>query len=191
MIGSMWCTDVRTHQSMYPLGYSIETHQDVRVDVRPNIGLRIYTEKDALDGETVELVISKHTTGSEPQFYCNGVEVCAVRKDAKNQGIAKNELVDHTQFVVPKAALPFHSKLPSAAAAAAANTPFEATASVAEQREKEPQEEETNDKALYHRRNSHVVVFSDELSFTAHQFAFILLLMGICYYFGKFSCQCS
>ncbi|KAF1797052.1 hypothetical protein FB192DRAFT_1291652, partial [Mucor lusitanicus] len=28
MIGSMWCTDVRTHQSMYPLGYSIETHQD-------------------------------------------------------------------------------------------------------------------------------------------------------------------
>lgn len=146
MIGSMWCTDVRTHQSMYPLGYSIETHQDVRVDVRPNIGLRIYTEKDALDGETVELVISKHTTGSEPQFYCNGVEVCAVRKDAKNQGIAKNELVDHTQFVVPKAALPFHSKLPSAAAAAAANTPFEATASVAEQREKEPQEEETNDK---------------------------------------------
>ncbi|KAL9555878.1 hypothetical protein MBANPS3_002160 [Mucor bainieri] len=99
MIGSMWCTDVRTHQSMYPLGYSIETHPDVRVDVRPNIGLRIYTEKDELDGETVELVITKHTAGSEPQFYCNGIEVCAVTKEAKNQGAVKNELADHTRII--------------------------------------------------------------------------------------------
>ncbi|KAK4514300.1 uncharacterized protein ATC70_001892 [Mucor velutinosus] len=139
MIGSMWCTDVRTHQSMYPLGYTIETHQDVRVDVRPNIGLRIYTEKDELDGQTVELVISKHTTGSKPQFYCNGIEVCAVVKDAKNQGIAKSELVDHTRFV-PEAA-PSH-KLPSAAAAA---TTVEAT-SVAKQQQEPQEEEETNDK---------------------------------------------
>ncbi|GAN03304.1 hypothetical protein MAM1_0038c02757 [Mucor ambiguus] len=144
MIGSMWCTDVRTHQSMYPLGYSIETHQDVRVDVRPNIGLRIYTEKDELDGETVELVISKHTTGSEPQFYCNGIEVCAVVKGAKNQGVAKNELADHTPSV--SEATPSR-KLSSTAATAA--TTFRA-ASVAKQREElqeeEKQVEGTNDK---------------------------------------------
>ncbi|KAL7313001.1 hypothetical protein PS15m_008703 [Mucor circinelloides] len=128
MIGSMWCTDVRTHQSMYPLGYSIETNEDVRVDVRPNIGLRIYTEKDELDGQTVELVISKHTTGSEPQFYCNGIEVCAVIKDAKNQDIAKNDLADHTL-----AAEAPTQKLPATAA-------YEATAVVKETTE------ETNDK---------------------------------------------
>lgn len=125
MIGSMWCTDVRTHQSMYPLGYSIETHRDVRVDVRPNIGLRIYTEKDALDGQTVELVISKHTSGSEPQFYCNGIEVCAAVKDAKNQDIAKRELTD----------------LPEAAAARQPPA-----ASMVEQPQEEEEEQGTNDK---------------------------------------------
>ncbi|KAI8647234.1 hypothetical protein BD408DRAFT_169369 [Parasitella parasitica] len=172
MISSMWCTDVRAHQSMYPLGYSVETNLDVRVDVRPNVGVRIYTEKEELDGQTVQLVILKHTTGSKPQFFCNGIEVCA-EKNAKPQYVTKNELADHTSCAVVVDAAP-------------------ETSSALEQDETE----ETNDKQkygqnLYCRRNSHVIAFSEELSFTAHQFAFISLLMGICYYFGKFSCHCS
>lgn len=129
IIGSMWCTDVRTHQSMYPLGYSIETNEDIRVDVRPNVGLRIFTEKDELDGQTVQLVISKHTSGSKPRFYCNGIEVCA-ENETKNQDVAKNELVDH----------------PSTIDVSASETPSSKLLIVKEEKEKEMQEEETNDK---------------------------------------------
>ena len=133
IIGSMWCTDVRTHQSMYPLGYSIETNEDIRVDVRPNVGLRIFTEKDELDGQTVQLVISKHTSGSKPQFYCNGIEVCA-ENETKNQDVTKNELVDHSSTID----------------VSALKTPLSKSLVVKEEKEmngiKKIKEEETNDK---------------------------------------------
>lgn len=41
------------------------------------------------------------------------------------------------------------------------------------------------------RRDSHVIVINEDLAFTAQQFAFVILLMAVCYYFGKFSCKCS
>lgn len=79
MIGTMWCTDLRTHLSMYPFGYTIETSPQsvVRVEMRPDgMGLRIYTEKSEMDGKTVELKIRQNRDcppGGKPQFSWNGV----------------------------------------------------------------------------------------------------------------------
>ncbi|KAL9555871.1 hypothetical protein MBANPS3_002153 [Mucor bainieri] len=117
--------------------------------VRPNIGPRVDTEKEELDDS------SKHIAGSEPQFYCNGIEVCA------------------------RLLFPSHT--------------LSSTAATSEpKRQEDPHQEregqeDTNDKAFYHCRNSHVVVFSDKLSFATHQFALVLwMMMGILLYFGKF-----
>ncbi|CEP08703.1 hypothetical protein [Parasitella parasitica] len=154
IINSMWCTDIRAHHSMYPLGYTVETNQNVRVDIRPNVGLRIYTENDNLDGQMVQLVISKHTTGNKPQFFCNGMEVCAEQKVAQQpQDIAKKALMDHTE---------------TSSAMVVVDQQGDNDDDDAEEDTAEREEDETNDKTLYRRRNSHVIVLSQELSFTAH-----------------------
>lgn len=41
------------------------------------------------------------------------------------------------------------------------------------------------------RRHSAVIVITDDLTFSMQQFCFVILLMLICYYLGKFSVQCD
>lgn len=78
VLESMWCTDLRTHPSMYPFGYTIETQPTtgVRVEMRPDaMGLRIYTEKADLDGKTVTVLIRQNRDcqpGGKPLFNWNG-----------------------------------------------------------------------------------------------------------------------
>ncbi|RCH78883.1 hypothetical protein CU098_002899, partial [Rhizopus stolonifer] len=77
MIGSMWCTDIRTHTSMYPMGYRITTtpHEGIRVDMRPDgMGFRIYTEREDMDGQTIQLQINPcTTTNQKPVFAWNDI----------------------------------------------------------------------------------------------------------------------
>lgn len=75
LLQSMWCTDIRTHTSMYPYGYHIKTNSvGVRVEIRPDkMGIRIYTETEDMDGKTihVEIVQNLSSDGKPPQFHWN------------------------------------------------------------------------------------------------------------------------
>ncbi|KAI8081384.1 uncharacterized protein BX664DRAFT_302065 [Halteromyces radiatus] len=56
-----WCTDIRTHSSVYGKSITVSTQpqQDVKVVLQPdNAGVRIYTEKDTLDGTIIEVIIT-------------------------------------------------------------------------------------------------------------------------------------
>lgn len=81
VLESMWCTDLRTHPSMYPFGYTIETQPiiGVRVEMRPDaMGLRIYTEKAEMDGKTVTILIRQNRDcqpGGKPLFNWNGTVI--------------------------------------------------------------------------------------------------------------------
>ncbi|KAG2236798.1 hypothetical protein INT48_006982, partial [Thamnidium elegans] len=127
VLQSMWCTDLRTHPSMYPFGYSIETQpvQGIRVEMRPDtMGLRIYTEKNELDGKTVQVFIRQNLDckpGAKPTFYWNNLLL--------NEQDVEDERIE-----------------------ARADESITVT--------KETGKEE--------RRNSHVVILNDELSFTGH-----------------------
>ncbi|GAA5800734.1 hypothetical protein HPULCUR_006170 [Helicostylum pulchrum] len=91
MLQSMWCTDLRTHPSMYPCGYSVETTPvvGIRVEMRQDtMGLRIYTEKNELDAETVKVVIRQNLepkAGKRPTFYWNSVELKHVIEEEKEE----------------------------------------------------------------------------------------------------------
>lgn len=57
---SLWCTDIRIHQTVYPLGCHVQTSytEGIRVDVRQDgTGMRIFTEREELDGEAIKLMI--------------------------------------------------------------------------------------------------------------------------------------
>ncbi|CAO3616426.1 unnamed protein product [Mucor hiemalis] len=91
VIQTMWCTDLRTHLSMYPFGYTVETQPEfgIRVEMRPDgMGFRIYTEKEDMDGQTIGVLIRQNrdcSPGGKPLFSWNGTplidsegdEVCA------------------------------------------------------------------------------------------------------------------
>ncbi|KAI8375385.1 hypothetical protein EDC96DRAFT_497045 [Choanephora cucurbitarum] len=76
MIESIWCTDIRTHPSMYSLGYHIKTpsSKGIRIDLRSDkMGFRIYTETEDMEGQTIQLQI-KPTSGTahkKPLFIWN------------------------------------------------------------------------------------------------------------------------
>lgn len=78
VIQSMWCTDLRTHLSMYPFGYSVETQPEfgIRVEMRPDgMGFRIYTEQEDMDGQTIGVLIRQNrdcSPGGRPLFSWNG-----------------------------------------------------------------------------------------------------------------------
>ncbi|KAI8079446.1 hypothetical protein BDF21DRAFT_463512 [Thamnidium elegans] len=150
VLQSMWCTDLRTHPSMYPFGYSIETQpvQGIRVEMRPDtMGLRIYTEKNELDGKTVQVFIRQNLDckpGAKPTFYWNNLLL--------NEQDVEDERIE-----------------------------ARADESITVTKETGKESNHMN-KVQEERRNSHVVILNDELSFTGHQFSFIILLMAICYY---------
>ncbi|KAI8993511.1 hypothetical protein BDB01DRAFT_329563 [Pilobolus umbonatus] len=171
-INSMWCTDLRTHLSSYPHGYSIETQpiQGVRVDMRPDgMGFRIYTEKAELDGKTVSIRIKKNND-TATQFLCNTipllVDQCVVSADTIHTHTEEKEEA-RVLIEVPT----LHSL----------NN---------KQTELDESDELTKSDTLQ-RRESDVLIISSDLTFTASEFSFIVLLMAICYYLGKFSCHCS
>ncbi|KAG0765106.1 hypothetical protein G6F19_006591 [Rhizopus arrhizus] len=73
---SSWCTDLRIHASVYPLGYHVETQpqENVRVAIKPGVGLRIYTESDILEGKHIHITVSPVLQGSEAQYTCSSTE---------------------------------------------------------------------------------------------------------------------
>lgn len=91
MLQSMWCTDLRTHPSMYPFGYSVQTMPvaGIRVEMREDMmGLRVYTERNELDARTVKVVIRQHlehNAGAKPTFYWNGVLMKQVQEEKEEE----------------------------------------------------------------------------------------------------------
>ncbi|KAG2198515.1 hypothetical protein INT47_008619 [Mucor saturninus] len=158
VLESMWCTDLRTHPSMYPFGYTVESQPEtgVRVEMRSDaMGMRIYTEREELDGQTVTVCIRQNREclpGGKPMFQWNGT---VLLNDVEEEEVK-------TDVDVP---------------------------TIQEDKPHDDRIEQPNNKDG--RRNSHLVILSDDLTFTGHQFSFVILLMVICYYLGKFSCRCS
>ncbi|KAG0180507.1 hypothetical protein DFQ29_000549 [Apophysomyces sp. BC1021] len=74
----LWCTDIRTHPSMYASGFNVVTQpaDAVRVELRTDdMGLRIYSVGNEVDGQTVKVDITPNAAacppGSLPQFNWN------------------------------------------------------------------------------------------------------------------------
>ncbi|CAO3579835.1 unnamed protein product [Absidia cylindrospora] len=70
-----WCTDIRTHSSVYKNSFNVVTRpqQDLLVVTQPNkSGVRIYTKKDTLDNTIIEITITPaaldtdHTSSPPP-----------------------------------------------------------------------------------------------------------------------------
>lgn len=227
MIGSMWCTDLRTHLSMYPFGYVIETNPAsvVRVEMRPDgMGIRIYTEKSEMDGKTVELKIRQNQDcppGGKPQFSWNGVVLLnvndqqqqqEVRADLNSVSVEKqedkkkkrmstivtghdSELSMANQGRLKRVIVYLNARLLFALIDNHMNTTAVEGANYKVKSGPIVFMLHSNVKYPFsiqeQRRDSHVIVISEDLAFTAQQFAFVALLMAVCYYFGKFSCKCS
>lgn len=75
MDNQLWCTDIRTHPSMYASGFNVDLvpSDGVRVELRADeMGIRIYTMQASLDGQTVTVTLTPSPPGSEPEYLCNG-----------------------------------------------------------------------------------------------------------------------
>lgn len=75
---SLWCTDIRTHTSMYSCGFNVTTQpsQGVRIELRADdMGIRIYTENDTMDGCVIEAAIIPNPPGSTTRYTWNGVSL--------------------------------------------------------------------------------------------------------------------
>lgn len=84
---SLWCTDIRTHRSMYSSGFTVEAHpaEQVRVELRADcMGIRIYTVSDAVEGQTVSIRIGPNLeSGEKPQYICNGVSMLSAPPETR------------------------------------------------------------------------------------------------------------
>lgn len=84
---SLWCTDIRTHRSMYSSGFTVEAHpaEQVRVELRADcMGIRIYTVSDAVEGQTVSIRIGPNLeSGEKPQYICNDVSMLSAPPETR------------------------------------------------------------------------------------------------------------
>lgn len=92
---------------MYPFGYSIETepNEGIRVEMRADaLGVRVYTEKEELDGQTVRVVIRQNRdclSGGKRVFYWNG-KVILNEEEKKKSGLIEQKVLNDDTVVVVK-----------------------------------------------------------------------------------------
>lgn len=102
---SLWCTDIRTHTSMYSCGFNVTTQpsQGVRVELRADdMGIRIYTEDDTMDGCAIEAAIIPNPPGSTPRYTCNGVSLKdEPEKEEEEEEEEEEEFMETHQFLPP------------------------------------------------------------------------------------------
>ncbi|KAI8374311.1 uncharacterized protein BYT42DRAFT_399572 [Radiomyces spectabilis] len=168
----LWCTDIRTHASMYANGYHIVTRPSdgVRVELRADLmGIRVYTDKESLDGQRVEVQIIPNTEcppGQIAQFSCNEQPLKLPPGMVCAGSSGPQELEESDDFRIEKsqasesAQQTIHNLLPQALS------------------------------EKYVQKDHSVLVISEELWFTGPQLSIMFLLMTICYYMGKLSCRC-
>ncbi|KAI7860186.1 hypothetical protein BDC45DRAFT_96001 [Circinella umbellata] len=233
---SNWCTDIRTNPSMYGSGFNVQVTpaEYTRVELRADdMGIRVYTMDDAVEGHLVEVAIIPNLPGSGPKFTWNGQSLKEEKKEEekeKNIPTVKVERVrvsqeehsdqqqqkhqeetmpatmpptppllatpEHEEKLEPSILLPPSSKQSQLHSdqrrLEPLNTKWDPSEawfhSLHDSRVTTPTTATSRD--FMKRRNSHVLVISDELSFTGPQLSVIFLLMALCYYMGKFSCRC-
>ncbi|KAI9270369.1 hypothetical protein BDA99DRAFT_459862 [Phascolomyces articulosus] len=233
---SNWCTDIRTNQSMYGSGFDVQVGpaEYTRVELRADdMGIRIYTLDDSLEGHLVEVAIIPNLPGSAPKYTWNGKSLKEEKKEEKKVIIEEplkhhqqqREEEQQQQQVMPATMPPTPPLLatpededeklePSISLTSVPDEfhPQQELDGLSRQRRPEPLKTTKLDPSeswfhalhdsrvttpttattrdLMRRRNSHVLVISDELSFTGPQLSVIFLLMAVCYYMGKLSCRC-
>ena len=87
---SNWCTDIRTNPSMYGSGFDVQVTpaEYTRVELRADdMGIRVYTVDDALEGHLVEVAIIPNLPGSGPKFTWNGQSLKEEKKEEKEKKI--------------------------------------------------------------------------------------------------------
>lgn len=101
---SLWCTDIRTHTSMYSCGFNVTTQpsQGVRVELRADdMGIRIYTEDDTMDGCAIEAAIIPNPPGSTPRYTCNGVSLKDEPVEEEEDEDEEEEFMETHQLLPP------------------------------------------------------------------------------------------
>ncbi|CEG75074.1 hypothetical protein RMATCC62417_10180 [Rhizopus microsporus] len=175
---SSWCTDLRVHPRMYALGYHVETQplDGVRVEIRPGVGLRVYTENEALEGERIHLTVVPVSEGTEPRYTWNSSDIMG-SKGIEKVVIEEEEEKEQTEVRIEKQVDVEHSD--------------ESHVDIMEPLQTKKANVDEEAPIVVKRRHSADIVITDELAFSMEQFSFIILLMLACYYLGKLSCQCS
>ncbi|KAI9028139.1 hypothetical protein CLU79DRAFT_553377 [Phycomyces nitens] len=173
---ALWCTDIRTHQSLYSQGFSVFSRptSQVRIELRPDaMGICVYTEGDGLDGQTIEIILipSEQVPKGEIRYSCNGECIRTITK-------ANDTIRPPLTLEIPPLLFPQKPLVQQPLKVPIWNGPSSEPLDTSK-RVEEPV-----------RRNSYVIILGDDLSFTGPQLSIIVLLMAVCYYMGKFSCRC-
>ncbi|KAI8141168.1 hypothetical protein BJV82DRAFT_178848 [Fennellomyces sp. T-0311] len=202
-----WCTDIRTHTSMYSCGFSVQTTpaDHTRVELRADdMGIRVYTLDDAVEGRLVEVAVVPNLPGSPPKYTWNGHSLKEEKKPVEEMPppilrmptitIPDDENDKEPQVPPPISQEEEVIEKPAPIEVKQRPEPVKTKWDPAESWFHALQESRVNTptstRDFMRRRNSHVLVISDELSFTGPQLSVIFLLMALCYYMGKLSCRC-
>ncbi|KAI9315737.1 hypothetical protein BX666DRAFT_346758 [Dichotomocladium elegans] len=222
-----WCTDIRTHTSMYNCGFSVHTVPEtgIRVELRADsMGIRIYTEDENLDGTIIEAAIIPNPPGSATRYMWKDVSLKEEPKEAPEASIMLprtfNDKLDAPitpnspsqiredgieQCQEELGATPSLSLSSKPVTTRQRNRPVQADTeqifpnSLHETHRKNYQKSTLETPTMTTifpkeefrtQNNNHMLVITDELTFTGQQLSVILLLMAACYYMGKFSCRC-
>ncbi|KAI9489362.1 hypothetical protein BDB00DRAFT_876449 [Zychaea mexicana] len=228
-----WFTDIRTNPSMYGFGFNVEVlpTEHTRVELRADdMGIRVYTLDNSLEGRLVEVAIEPNLPGSTPKYTWNGVSLKEEEKKKKEDEALEEQVTEqepqHQYHDIMPATMPPTPPLiatpeneeqkvdPSISLPPASDQLHQEQDQSLQQQQQQQRRLEpiktkwdpseswlhalhdsrvttpTSTRDLMRRRNSHVLVITDELSFTGPQLSVIFLLMALCYYMGKFSCRC-
>ncbi|KAG0178746.1 hypothetical protein DFQ29_003052 [Apophysomyces sp. BC1021] len=161
-----WCTDIRYHKSMYTDGFdmNVAPADAVRVQVLKETNcIKIYTVQQEIEGKhvTVELTRREQADG---KITCNGSVACTALprdgEDAKDRPTSPQQPTQPVPGSYLESPPPHIPEVPRGYVLV-------------------PQQQSNS-----------IIIISDELTFNGQQLAVVFIAMMLCYYMGKFACQC-
>ncbi|CAO3641560.1 unnamed protein product [Cunninghamella blakesleeana] len=217
-----WCTDIRVHPSIFKHGFIItmNPHLGVKSILRPdNLGVRIYTENESLNGTIIYVNISAKPSPpptlsssqeqqekeekdeviieeKEPQQHSFVSKVQSdVLKDNNNGGdhYHEKEKLEENHLKRISSIHPLsHTKIITKNID---TTHIDKTVQQDSYKDIQHTKSPFNNNIpietpMIRQRNNSIIVIGENLSFNGPQLSLILFLMAICYYVGKLSCRC-